>query len=115
MENKNIEDYDIKQCEFENTEYISDNIIKLDTRNISSIFIDEKLFKDGVKNMSTLCGQISALCSVGITPSMALSYLNDKFTSEEINKNNLEISKLNANANIESAKYTSDILPRYTI
>lgn len=86
-------------------DYIEDNVITLDISNISNIVLNRKSFEEGVNEVSKLCGKIAALCNVGITPSMALSYITDNETSEKIREYNLEISRMNADATVESSKY----------
>lgn len=86
-------------------DYISDNIVNLNKENISDLVLDKKLFGEGIQEISKLCGKIAALCSVGITPSMALSYIAEKESSDKIGEYNLQISKMNADATIESSKY----------
>ena len=88
-----------------NKDYINENIFVLNKDLLSDITIDPVLFSEGVKEVSKICGKISALCSVGITPSMALSYISDKEISNDTIEYNLAVSKMNADATVESSKY----------
>ena len=75
------------------------------TNSIQNLEFSEEDFKSGVSDVSRLCGQISALANVGIHPHFALSYLSDKESTKNINEYNYKISKLNADSNIQSAKF----------
>ena len=98
-----------------NTDYIEDNVLLLDTNNISDIKLNKKLFIDGVDEVSKLCGMISALCNVGITPSAALNYISNKEESDKAIDYNYKISELNSNAIIESSKYSMNNLQKTMI
>ena len=116
MEEKNVTLEELlNDNNLNSSEYIESNIIDLDVDNLKDIVINKSDFNDGVKDMSRLCGQISALCAVGITPSMALSYISEKYASDEVNKYNLKISELNANSNIESSKFGAMSVQKYSI
>ena len=86
-----------------NSGYIDEFIISIDTKNVSNIAFDLDKFKNGVDSMSELCGKITALVNVGITPSMALTYLSDTDASKAFMEHNLKVSEINADANVKSA------------
>lgn len=86
-----------------NSGYIDEFIISIDTKNVSNIDFDSTKFKNGVDSMSELCGKITALVNVGITPSMALTYLSDTDASKAFMEHNLKVSEINADANVKSA------------
>ena len=86
-----------------NSGYIDEFIISIDTKNVSNIDFDSTKFKNGVDSMSELCGKITALVNVGITPSMALTYLSDTDASKAFMEHNLEVSEINADANVKTA------------
>ena len=89
-----------------NNEYEEFSIpIFIKTDSVQNLEFSEESFKCGVSDVSRLCGQISALANVGIHPHVALSYLSDKESTENINKYNYEISKLNAESNVQAAKF----------
>lgn len=93
------------QQPYSDKDYIEDNVLLLDTGNLSKIVLDKKAFEEGVNEVSKLCGKIVALCNVGITPSMALSYISEKEASDKVGEYNLKISQMNADATVESSKY----------
>ena len=86
-----------------NSGYIDEFIISIDTKSVSKIAFDSTKFKNGVDSMSELCGKITALVNVGITPSMALTYLSDTDASKAFMEHNLKVSEINADANVKSA------------
>ena len=86
-----------------NSGYIDEFIISIDTKSVSNIAFDSAKFKNGVDSMSELCGKITALVNVGITPSMALTYLSDTDASKAFMEHNLKVSEINADANVKSA------------
>ena len=86
-----------------NSGYIDEFIISIDTEGVSNIAFDSTKFKNGVDSMSELCGKITALVNVGITPSMALTYLSDTDAIKAFMEHNLKVSEINADANIKSA------------
>lgn len=59
----------------EEKDFILDNLITLDTEYLSSFTLDDVEFKNGIKDMSRLCGSISALVSVGLNPNTAIEYI----------------------------------------
>lgn len=84
--------------------YIDKFIVKLNTSNIKKILIDEDEFEDGVNSVSKLCGAISALTSVGITPDKAMDYVVDKEGAEAAMKHNIEICKIQQEASVKTAE-----------
>ena len=86
-----------------NSGYIDEFIISIDTKSVSNIAFDLDKFKNGVDSMSEICGKITALVNVGITPSMALTYLSDTDASKAFMEHNLRVSEINADANVKSA------------
>lgn len=66
--------------------------------------IDIEAFTRGVEDVSELCGKISALTSVGIEPGQALAYLSNVQDREISYKNNVEIAKIQADAQKDASK-----------
>ena len=66
--------------------------------------IDIEAFTKGVEDVSELCGKISALTSVGIEPGQALAYLSNVQDGEISYKNNVEIAKIQADAQKDASK-----------
>lgn len=85
-------------------EYIKENVYKLCTDNLSDIKIDSEKFKNGVDDVSYLCGAISALVSVGINPNKAMDYIVDKEATTIGMKHNLEIANIQKETAIETSK-----------
>lgn len=83
-------------------DYLDDNLVVLNTSEVSNTSFDGKKFKAGVDSVSELCGAISALVSVGITPSMALTYLSEREGTQVA----IEMNKLNADVAVQTARYT---------
>lgn len=96
-------------------DYIEDNIILLDTSDVCDIGYDADAFQRGVDAMSEFCGKITALVNVGLTPSMALSYLAGSEESKNVAAHNLEVSKISANASVESAKYGAGFATKMSV
>lgn len=96
-------------------DYIEDNIILLNSNNLADIEINEDMFRHGVDDMSFLCGQITALVNVGIQPSMALSFICDKYTGDKAAEYNLKISEMNSKANIECSKYGAGVVSKMSM
>lgn len=85
--------------------YIPDKICDLNKDNIDRVQFNRDDFILGVNSVSRLCGQITALVNVGITPDMALSYLASVEESDKLAAHNLEVSKISAESGVEMAKY----------
>lgn len=66
--------------------------------------IDIESFTKGVEDVSELCGKISALIAVGIEPGQALAYLSNVQDGEISYKNNVEIAKIQADAQKDASK-----------
>lgn len=66
--------------------------------------LDIEAFTKGVEDVSELCGKISALTSVGIEPGQALAYLSNVQDGEISYKNNVEIAKIQADAQKDASK-----------
>lgn len=77
--------------------------IELDCEHLSKYLINNKEFERGIKDYSYVCGAITALCNSGLKPSEAIDYVVNVDTI----KHNLEVTKIGANATVESAKYAS--------
>lgn len=90
-----------------NPDYIQENIVYLNTESLSRLNYDENKFSEGLKSMSYLCGKITALVNVGITPSEALVYISNMDTLDKATANEKEIAELQSNTSIECAKYES--------
>ena len=89
-------------------DYIKDNIILVNTTDVE---LDSKIpldsFQRGVDAVAEMCGSISALVSVGITPSKAMDFLVSQINADKGMKHESEMIKIQANASVESAKYES--------
>lgn len=98
----------LKSCDEASKEYIEDNIVLVDTIDVE---LDSKIpldsFQRGIDKMAEMCGSISALVSVGITPSKAMDFLVSQINADKGMKHEAEMIKIQANASVESAKYES--------
>lgn len=90
--------------EFSSDDYMEDFVIKLSTNVVSNLSLDVDEFKKGIASVSALCGKIAALSNVGVTPSMALSYLADVETRNDVLANNKEIAKINNDGEAQAFK-----------
>lgn len=86
------------------SEYIKENIFKLNLDNLAESFINKDRFQTGVNDVSYLCGAISALASVGITPNKAMDYIVDKEAADVAMKHNLEILNIQKETSVETAR-----------
>ena len=86
------------------SEYIKENIFKLNLDNLAESFINKDRFQVGVNDVSYLCGVISALASVGITPNKAMDYIVDKEAADVAMKHNLEILNIQKETSVETAR-----------
>lgn len=64
---------------------------------------DDDEFQRGIDEYSYVCGALTALCNAGLSPSEAIEYIVNKDTIQH----NLEVTKIGANATVESSKYAS--------
>lgn len=85
-------------------EYIKENIFKLNLENLNDSVIDKDKFQFGVNDVSYLCGAISALVSVGITPNKAMDYIIEKEAADAAMKHNLEILNIQKETSVETAR-----------
>lgn len=85
-------------------EYIKENIFKLNLENLNDSLVDKKKFQFGIDDVSYLCGAISALVSVGITPNKAMDYIVEKEAADAAMKHNLEILNIQKETSIETAR-----------
>ena len=65
-----------------------------------NVELDIDSFQQGLDDISYICGTITGLANVGISPIDALNYL----INGDILKNNIEITKINKEAQNECAK-----------
>lgn len=104
IENEDSECMVIPQEEFNgfptDIDYIEDNIVDIDIQNIINCKFDKDKFQEGIDSVSNICGAVSALVNIGITPSMALSFIAER----EGSKVAIDIHKINSEAAIKSAK-----------
>lgn len=97
--NSEDDEDDVCECDF-------------DTSNENSLLeyavdsIDISAFTKGVESVSELCGKISALTAVGLEPGQALAYLSNVQDGEISYKNNVEIAKIQADAQKDVSKAT---------
>lgn len=86
------------------SEYIKENIFNLNLENLKDSVIDKDWFQFGVNDVSYLCGAISALVSVGITPNKAMDYIVEKEAADVAMKHNLEILNIQKETSVETAR-----------
>lgn len=96
-------------------DFLMVNTVSLDTENVSDVTIDRELFKKGVDSVSELCGAISALVNVGIHPNKAMDFLVEKEAAFKAMEHNIEITKIQANANIKCSENESVLMQRGSI
>lgn len=87
-----------------NTEYLSEYINEINKDNISDIQYDKSKFEKGISKMSKICGMITALVNVGITPDNALAYISEYELNEKGTEATLEITKIQADASIAASR-----------
>ena len=73
-------------------------------KDLFHFVMESKEFENGVAECSYLCGKIASLISIGIDPKDALEYFADKENNEAIAKNNIDMAKVNSDANVQCAK-----------
>ena len=97
-------------CDLEcsSSKYISENIVNIDKSDISEVRYDKSKFQKGIDKMSKLCGMITALVNVGITPDNALNYISESELNRQGTEATVEITKIQAEANVSSSKYNSE-------
>lgn len=86
-------------------DYIPDLIYIIRRDNLDSILFDSEAFSSGVNNLSYLCGQISALVNVGITPSEALNYLSSKEGMDKAIAHEERVGEMQSKTAIECSKF----------
>lgn len=86
------------------TEYIKENILNISKSDLSKCIYDKKMFQNGINKVSELCGSITALVNVGITPSKAIDYLAEQESTKLMLDNSIELSRIQAEAAIKSSK-----------
>lgn len=99
------EDIEYQESHLLEEEFLEDKLIDLDTSIVSECILDKEEFDNGIKKVSALCGAITALVNVGITPSKAMDYLVEKEAAESAMEHNLKMAEIQANAAIQSAKF----------
>lgn len=93
---------ELKNCEVE--AYDSNECLLLDVDNILDCVLDKSQFQDGINDISYLCGQISALTTVGVSAETAAALLFDSESTRNICDNNIECSNITAKAAQEHLK-----------
>ena len=79
-----------------------DKEIQIGTDDLETISIDKSEFEKGVKSISSICGGLSALMSIGIDLQSAIELvLNERNISY-----NLELNKMTCESNERQAKIT---------
>lgn len=96
-------------------DYLEEFIQCIDPDNILDVEFDAEAFQRGVNAMSEMCGKITALVNVGLTPTMALSYIAGSEESKQVAAHNLEVSKVSAEASVEAAKYGASFAQKMSI
>ena len=82
--------------------YQKDKEIQIGTDELETVSIDKNEFKKGVKSVSSICGSLSALMSVGVDLQSAIELvLNERNISY-----NLELNKMTCESNERQAKIT---------
>ena len=77
-----------------------DKEIQIGTDELETISIDKSEFKKGVKSISSICGSLSALMSVGVDLQSAIELvLNERNISY-----NLELNKMTCDSNERQVK-----------
>lgn len=77
--------------------------ILIATDNLENVCFDEKQFQKGLNDISYVCGQITGLVNVSVSVIDALNYL----TNIDVLKNNIQVSEINKDASIKTAKETA--------
>ncbi len=82
---------------------LSQPALTLDTSNVEDIQIHDELFYEGVCDVSDICGSITALVSVGLTPAEALDYILNRENiaynlraTQMNNETSIKIAQINA-------------------
>lgn len=101
---ENIENEQLENL-LENIDFSNQYIIELNKSDeLNNLGFDLKSFKNGVKKMSELCGMITALSNVGVSPIMALQYISNREDMAESITSNEKLAELSNKSNIECAK-----------
>lgn len=66
--------------------------------------LDMKSFDSGVADYSRLCGEIAALCMVGVEPAQALAYISECEDRKVTFDNNMKVAKMQTDAQVAVAK-----------
>lgn len=106
--NENIfNEDDIEEVELDsnNVEFLDEYIRSINTSNIKNVQYDNQKFQSGITKMSKICGMITALVNVGITPNDALSYISERNLNKQGTDATLEITKIQADANVAASRY----------
>lgn len=103
--NDNIISMDNLEFQNNNTEYLEEYIKDINKDNIQDVQYDKDSFQKGISKMSKLCGMITALVNIGITPNEALSYISECELNKQGTEATLEITKIQADANVAASRY----------
>jgi hypothetical protein len=85
--------------------YIPENIVEITKPCIENISFKENLFQEGVDSVSVLCGAITALVNIGVTPNKAMDYLTDKEASTDMIVHAENITRIQSDAMVQGAKF----------
>lgn len=89
--------------------------IYIETDNLDNVEYDQEDFARGVKDISYLCGQITALVNTGLPPEVALDYLfNLKLNNDNI-ENSIKLTELNSETQIKCAELSDAKLAMNTL
>ena len=77
--------------------------LEMDCEEQYNATFDADEFQRGINEYSFVCGALTALCNSGLTPAEAIEYIVNVDTI----KHNLEVTRIGADATIESSKYAS--------
>lgn len=86
-------------------ELSSQNTIEFNRKEeFNNLIFDLASFNNGIKKVSELCGMITALSNVGVSPVVALQYISNREDMSDSISSNEKIAELNNKSNIECAK-----------
>ena len=101
----NEDDIEGVELDSNNVEFLDEYIRSINTSNIKNVQYDNQKFQSGITKMSKICGMITALVNVGITPNDALSYISERNLNKQGTDATLEITKIQADANVAASRY----------
>ena len=88
-----------------NCDYIPENTVSINKEVLFGCNYNLECFQTGINKVSEICGMITALVNVGITPSNALSYISNENMFKDSLEHEKDIASIQSKTNIECAKY----------